>query len=326
MSGDYRMVFRTTGGPEVIEREPITLGQPGAGEARVRNEAVGVNFIDTYQRSGLYPLSLPSGLGSEGAGIVEAVGQGVTDIAPGDRVAYAGGPVGAYASVRSMPADRLVKLPEGIATDTAAAAMLKGMTVDMLAGECGAVEAGMTVLVHAAAGGVGSLLVQWLKAIGATVIAHAGSPEKAAKAKALGADHALHGGFDTLASDVRAITDGRGVDVAFDGVGKASWAATLASVTRRGLVVSYGNASGAVPPFAPLELSKAGSLFLTRPTLFDYVETRERLEASAARLFAMIASGKVRIEIGRRFPLADAADAHRALEARATTGSTILLP
>ena len=326
MSADYRLLVRATGGPEVIEREAVMLGQPGEGEARVRHDAVGVNFIDTYQRAGLYPITLPSGLGSEAAGVVEAIGPGVTNVEAGDRVAYAGSPLGAYASARVMPVASLVKLPAGIAPEIAAAAMLKGMTTDMLVGDCGRIEAGMAVLVHAAAGGVGSLLVQWLKAIGATVIAHAGTAEKAAKATALGADHALHGDFGTLAAEVRGLTDGRGVDVALDGVGQASWGASLASVAKRGLIVSYGNASGAVPAFAPLELAKAGSLFLTRPTLFDYIATRERLEASARRLFAMIESGKVAIDIGRRFPLSEAAEAHRALESRGTTGSTILMP
>lgn len=326
MSADYRMLIRRTGGPEVIEREAIVPGEPGEGEARVRHAAIGVNFIDIYQRSGLYPIPLPSGLGSEGAGTVEAVGRGVTGIAPGDRVGYAGSTLDAYSTTRVMSADRLVKLPAGIAPEIAAAAMLKGMTVDMLVGECGGVEAGMTVLVHAAAGGVGSLLVQWLKGIGAMVIAHAGTAAKADHAQTLGADHALHSGFDALSEEVRTLTDGRGVDVAFDGVGKASWTATLGSVRKRGMIVSYGNASGPVAPVALLDLTKAGSLFVTRPTLFDYTDTRERLEASAARLFAMIGSGKLQIEIGHRFALANAADAHRAIEARATTGPTILLP
>ena len=326
MSADYRMLIRRTGGPEVIEREPIAPGEPAQGEARVRQAAIGVNFIDVYHRSGLYPVPLPSGLGGEGAGTVEAVGPDVTGIVPGDSVGYAGSALDAYSTTRVMAADRLVKLPAGITPEITAAEMLKGMTVDMLVGGCGGIEAGMTVLVHAAAGGVGSLLVQWLKALGATVIAHAGSAGKAAHARTLGADHALDSGLDSLAAEVRALTDGRGADVAFDGVGKASWPATLGSVTKRGLIVSYGNASGPVAPVALLDLTKAGSLFVTRPTLFDYTDTRERLEASAERLFAMIGSGKLRIEIGRRFALADAADAHRALEARATTGPTILLP
>lgn len=323
---DYRLIFRRTGGPEVIEREDIEIRSPGPGEISVRHRAVGLNFIDTYQRSGLYEVPLPSGMGSEAAGIVEAVGEAVTDLAVGDRVAYPAGPIGAYATVRTIPAASLIKLPDAIDDRTAAAVMLKGMTVDMLVGPCAKVQPGQWVLVHAAAGGVGSLLVPWLKAIGARVIAHTGSEEKAARAKALGADHALSCAFEVLPEQVKALTGGRGVEVALDSVGKASWEASLQSMAPRGLVVSYGNASGPVPAFQPLVLSRGGSLFLTRPTLFHYIADREERDASAARLFAMIESGKVPVEIGQTFPLADAAEAHRALEARATTGSTILLP
>lgn len=326
MSQDYRLLIRRHGGPEAIEREPIAPPAPGPGEARVRHLAIGLNFIDSYHRSGLYPLALPSGLGQEAAGIAEAVGEGVSHVRPGDRVAYAGGPLGAYATVRSLPAVLLVPLPPAIAPEIAAAAMLKGMTADMLAGRCARVQPGQTALVHAASGGVGSILVQWLKAVGAEVIAHAGSEAKTVRALALGADHALSSPFDQLATEVRALTAGRGVDVVFDGVGAASWAASLASTAKLGLIVSYGNASGAVPPIDVHELRKGGSLFLTRPSLFDYIEEPAALAASAARLFDMIASGKIRIEIGQRFPLADAADAHRALEARQTTGATVLAP
>ncbi|NIJ07405.1 NADPH2:quinone reductase [Sphingomonas vulcanisoli] len=323
---DYRLIIRATGGPEVIERESVGALTPGKGEAVVRHHAVGLNFIDTYQRSGLYPQPLPSGLGSEAAGVVEAVGEGVTLVAPGDRVAYARGRLGAYATVRTIGAEHLVKLPDAIRFEVAAGVMLKGLTADMLVGEIGEAKAGQHVLVHAAAGGMGSILVQWLKALGCIVIAHAGSAEKAAKAKALGADHAFACPLDQLAEKVRSLTDGRGVDLVLDGVGKESWAASLASTAKRGLIASYGNASGPVPPIAPLELSRAGSLFLTRPTLFDYVDTRERLEAAAARLFARIIDGSVTVEIGQTFPLADAAEAHRALEGRRTNGSTVLVP
>jgi NADPH2:quinone reductase len=326
MSEDYRLLFRRTGGPEVIEREPVGPLVPGPGEALVRHEAIGLNFIDTYHRSGLYPLSLPSGLGQEGAGTVEAVGEGVDNLRAGDRVAYAGGPLGAYATVRTIPAALLVPLPDTIDTATAAAAMLKGMTADILVGPCAKVEPGQTALVHAANGGVGSILVQWLKAIGARVIAHAGSEAKAARAKVLGADDARSCPFDALASEVRALTGGRGVHVVFDGVGAASWAASLASTAKRGLIVSYGNASGPVPPVAPLELGRAGSLFLTRPSLFDYIAEPQARRASAARLCAMLESGKVKVEVGQCFPLSEAAGAHRALEARQTTGSTLLVP
>jgi NADPH2:quinone reductase len=323
---DYRIVFRTTGGPDVLEREEITVPTPGPGEAVVRHHAVGLNFIDTYQRSGLYKVDLPSGLGSEAAGIIEAVGEGVTNVRPGDRVAYATTPLGAYSTVRAAPANLLLALPDAIDFETAAAVTLKGLTADMLVGACGKVEAGQWVLVHAAAGGVGSLLVPWIKALGAHVVAHAGSPEKAAKAKALGADEALSCPFDELAGKVKALTDGRGVHTVLDGVGKVSFDASLAALRPRGLMVTYGNASGAVAPFEPLALSRGGSLFLTRPTLFHYIATPEERDAAAERLFAMVASGKLPVEIGQTFPLDRAADAHRAIEGRATTGSTVLLP
>ena len=320
----YRLLIRTTGGPEVIEREPLGKLEPGPGEVLVRHEAIGLNYIDTYHRSGLYPLKLPSGLGSEAAGVVEAAGAGA-GFGAGERVAYALAPPGAYATHRLIPADRLVRLPDDIDVETAAAIMLKGCTAEMLVERCAKVQAGEWVLVHAAAGGVGSILVPWLKAVGAKVIAHAGSAGKAAIAAELGADHALSCALEELAGKVREITQA-GVRVVFDGVGAASWAASLASLARRGLMVSYGNASGPVPPFGVLELARNGSLFLTRPTLGDYVATPEERQASAARLFAMVRSGAIPIRIGARFPLAEAADAHRALEARATTGSTLLIP
>jgi NADPH2:quinone reductase len=321
----YRLIIRGTGGPEVIEREELGALVPGSGEVLVRHQAIGLNYIDTYHRSGLYPLKLPSGLGSEAAGIVQAAGAGA-GFEKGDRVAYALAPPGAYATHRLIAADRLVRLPDDVAAESAAAVMLKGCTAEMLVERCARVRAGEWVLVHAAAGGVGSILVPWLKAVGAQVIAHAGSAEKAAIAGGLGADQALSCPFEELVGKVREITDGDGVRAAFDGVGAASWAASMASLGRRGLMVSYGNASGPVPPFSPLELARGGSLFLTRPTLGDYVATREELQASAARLFEMIRSGAIPVRIGARFPLADAADAHRALESRATTGSTLLIP
>lgn len=326
MMADYRMIIRSTGGPEVIEREAVDAGSllPGPGEVRVRQTAVGLNFIDTYQRSGLYPMELPAGLGAEAAGVVEAVGEGVADVAPGDRVAYGTGPVGAYATVRLLPAEHLVPLPDAISDETAAAAMLKGMTACYLIEACAKIGAGQTVLVHAAAGGMGSILVPWLKAIGATVIAHAGSEEKAARAKAAGATHALSVPMDRIAEEVRALTGGRGVDVSLDGVGKASWGASLASLAKFGLLVSYGNASGAVPPFTALDLMKAGSVFVTRPTLAHYGETAEQRRRLAGRLFEMLASGAIDIPVGQTFPLDRAADAHRALEARETQGATVL--
>jgi NADPH2:quinone reductase len=322
----FAIRFYLTGGPEVLQREPIDLGVPGPGEVLLRHEAIGLNYIDTYVRGGLYPTKLPSGLGNEAAGVIEAVGPDVGDFGPGDRVGYFTSPPGAYASHRMIPARLLIRLPDAISFEQAAAAMLKGCTAEFLIDRCARVQAGQTVLVHAAAGGVGSIAVQWLKAIGATVIAHSGSAAKAAIAIELGADLSLDVPLEALAERVREHTGGTGVPVVLDGVGAASWEASLASAARRGLIVSYGNASGPVPPFPMLELSRRGSLFVTRPTLFDYCATPEEMRASAARLFEMIGSGKVDVRIGARFPLADAADAHRALEGRRTTGSTVLIP
>ena len=319
----YRLIIRETGGPEVIEREAIGPLEPGPGQVLLRHEAIGLNYIDTYHRSGLYPLKLPSGLGSEAAGVVDAAGDGA-DFQPGERVAYALAPPGAYATHRLIAADRLVRLPEDVGADTAAAVLLKGCTAEMLIERCARVRPGEWVLVHAAAGGVGSILVPWLKAVGAKVIAHAGTEEKAAIAAELGADHALSCPFEGLAGKVKEICGG--VRVVLDGVGAASFAASLASLARRGLMVSYGNASGPVPSVSPLELARGGSLFLTRPTLADYVATPEELQASAARVIEMVRSGAVKARIGARFPLAEAAEAHRALEARSTTGSTLLIP
>jgi NADPH2:quinone reductase len=322
---DFRLLIRRTGGPEVIERETVSPAEPGPGEARVRHRAIGINFIDTYRRSGLYPVELPAGLGSEAAGIIEAIGAGVEGIAVGDRVAYATGPVGAYATVRTMPASDLVPLPDDIDDETAAATMLKGMTAAYLIEPCARVQPGQPVLVHAAAGGVGSILVQWLTAIGAVAIAYAGSAEKAARAKELGAAHALSCPMDALAGEVRALTGGHGVPVVLDGVGAASWQASLGSVARRGLIASYGNASGPVPPFDALTLMKAGSIFVTRPTMGDYMLTPDERRGLADQLFAMIRRG-VSVPIGQRLPLGDAAEAHRRLESRSTMGASILLP
>ena len=323
---DFHMLIRETGGPEVIERETVAALVPGPGEAVVRHGAIGLNFIDTYRRSGLYPVELPAGLGTEAAGRVEAVGEGVTGVAVGDRVGYVGGPLGAYATARVMPAAHLIPLPDGIDSETAAAALLKGMTAAFLVEQCARVQPGQTVLVHAAAGGVGSILVQWLAAIGARVIAHAGSPAKAEHAKALGAHDALHGPMETLAGVVRDLTGGRGVDAVLDGVGAASWHASLAATARRGTLVTYGNASGPVPPFDALALMQAGSIFVTRPTLGDYAHTAEERVGLARRLFEMILSERITIPIGQHFALRDAAEAHRRLEARETRGATVLLP
>ncbi|WP_311269979.1 quinone oxidoreductase [Sphingobium sp. WCS2017Hpa-17] len=322
MSGAWRMVAGSHGGPEVIAREEFDPGEPGEGEVLIAQDAVGLNFIDTYYRTGLYPAPLPTPLGSEGAGVIAAVGPGVSGLAVGDKVGCASG-LGAYATHRIVPADRVVRIPDGVSTQDAAAMMLKGMTACYLAEDIMPLKAGQVALVHAAAGGVGSVLVPWLRDKGVIVIAHCGSAEKAASVVA---DHSLHGPFDDLAARVRELTDGAGVDVVYDGVGKDSWGASLASLKRRGMMVSYGNASGAVPPVSLLDLSRGGSLYVTRPTLFDYIATAQDLAHTADRLFDRMRRGVVKAVIGQRFALTDAAEAHRALEARQTTGTTILLP
>jgi NADPH2:quinone reductase len=322
MTSAWRMVARSFGGPEVIEREDFEPGQPGAGELLVRNEAIGLNFIDTYYRTGLYDAPLPIALGSESAGVVVAVGPGVTHFAPGDRVGSVSAP-GAYATHRIIPAIRAVRIPDGVSSEDAAATMLKGFTACYLAEDTITLAKGQTALVHSAAGGVGSILVPWLRDKAVVVIAHAGTPEKAAS---VDANHSLSGPFDRLAEQIRAITGGTGADVVYDGVGKDSWAASLACLKRRGLMVSYGNASGAVPPVSLLELMRGGSLYVTRPTLADYIATPEDLARTAERLFDRMKRGVVKAVIGQRFALADAAESHRALEARRTTGSTVLIP
>lgn len=326
MTDAWRIIFRRPGGPEVLEREDLALAEPGVGQARIRITAIGLNFIDTYQRSGLYSLPLPSGLGSEFAGIVEAVGTGVSGFAPGDRVAALMRGTGGYATHIICNADELTTLPMYISDEIAAAVMLKGLTAWMLIERCARLKEGQTILIHSAAGGVGAILVPWAKAAGAIVITHAGNARKADHAIKGGADHAFCEDFDALPAQVREVTAGRGVDVVLDGVGAASWAASLAAVARRGLIVSYGNASGPVPPVAPLELMRAGSIFLTRPTVSDYASSAEERTEGVNRLFALIAERKISIEIGQRFALADAAEAHRMLEARKTIGSTILIP
>ena len=316
-----------TGGPEVLQLENVDPGTPGPGQALVRHKAIGINFIDTYHRSGLYPLpSLPHGIGGEGAGVVEAVGAGVTLVKPGDRVAYAGVAPGSYAEARLVPADRLVPLPDGIDERTAAAMLLKGMTVEYLIRRTFKVEAGMTVLFHAAAGGVGSIACQWLKHLGATVIGTVGSDAKAELARAHGCDHPINYTRENVVEKVRALTGGQGVPVVYDGVGRSTFEMSLDCLARRGMLVGFGNASGAAAPVDPLLLSRKGSLYLTRPTLMDYTITREELLASAAALFDVVRKGAVKISIGRTWPLAEAAAAHRALQARETTGCSLLLP
>ena len=318
--------FHKTGGPEVLVYEDVSVGDPGPDDARVKNNAIGLNFIDTYQRSGLYPLPLPSGLGLEGAGVVEAVGKNVTWVKPGDRVAYAGGPPGAYSEVRLIPAHRLVKIPEGISDQTAAGAMLKGLTTQYLIRQTYKVQPGQTVLFHAAAGGVGLIAGQWLKALGVSAIGTVGSDEKAKLAKAHGYDHTIVYTREKFVDRVKEITGGKGVPVVYDSVGKDTFMGSLDCLQPRGLVAMFGNGSGPVPPFDLGVLAAKGSLFVTRPTLMTYTARREDLEAAAAELFDVIKSGKVKIEINQTYALKDAAQAHRDLEGRKTTGSTVLLP
>jgi NADPH2:quinone reductase len=315
-----------TGGPDVLEAVDLPIPTAGPGEVLVRHEAVGLNYIDTYYRTGLYPMQLPAVLGLEGAGVVEAVGEGVTRFIPGDRIAYGNGPAGAYAEFHVVKADRAVKVPDGVDARTAGAAMLKGMTAEFLLRRCYPVKSGDWVLVQAAAGGVGSILTQWATALGARVIGTAGSPEKAALARDAGAVETILYRDEDVAARVKAITAGRKCAVVYDGVGAATLTGSLDSLARRGMLVSYGNASGPAPALAPLELQRRGSLFLTRPTLFDYVTTVEELDESAGALFEVIASGAVKIAIGQTFPLAQARQAHESLEGRETVGSTLLIP
>jgi NADPH2:quinone reductase len=315
-----------TGGPDVLRWEVVELAPPAAGELRVRHAAIGVNFIDTYFRTGLYPTKLPTVLGSEAAGVIEEVGEGVTGFAKGDRVAYATGPLGAYAELRNIPAVYAVKLPDGIDDVTAAASMLKGMTAQYLARRTHAVQKGETIVVHAAAGGVGLILCQWAKYLGATVIGTVGSEEKAKLARAHGCEHVILYRTEDVSKRVREITNGAGVPVVYDSVGKDTFAASLDCLQPRGLLVTFGQSSGAVPPFDPRLLSQKGSLFLTRPSLGDYVRTRPELEETAREVFDVIASGVVKISAAQTYPLRDAERAHRDLEARKTTGSTVLLP
>ncbi len=318
--------FARTGGPDVLSLEDMTIGEPAAGQVRIRHTAIGVNFIDTYHRSGLYQLPLPSGLGSEAAGVIEAVGPGVMHVRVGDRVAYAGGPVGAYCETRVMPADRLIKLPDAISDQQAAAMMLKGMTVQYLIRRTHRIEAGQTVLWHAAAGGVGLIACQWLKALGAIVIGTVGSDEKAQLAKEHGCDHTINYNKEDFALRVREITGGRGVPVVYDSVGKSTFEGSLNGLQPRGLMVSFGNASGAVPPIEPILLTQKGSLYLTRPTLANYTATREELEATAGELFDVVAAGKVNIPVRHVYKLSDVQQVHRDLEARKTTGCVVMVP
>ena len=318
--------YARTGGPEVLEYVDVEVGEPGPGEARVRNHAIGLNFIDVYFRNGLYPAPLPGGLGQEGAGVVEAVGPGVTHVRPGDRVAYAARPNGAYSELRVMPADILVRLPDEIDFETGAAMMLQGLTVQYLFRRTYPLQAGDTILFHAAAGGVGLIACQWARALGVNLIGTVGSNEKAELARQHGAAHVINYNTEDVVQRVLEITNGAKVPVVYDSVGKDTFSRSLDCLQPLGLMVSFGNSSGAVPPFALSELVSRGSLYITRPTLQTYAAKREDLEAMAADLFQMVTSGKIKIEIHQRFPLADAAQAHIALESRRTTGKTILLP
>ena len=314
-----------TGGPEVLRWEEIEVGRPGSGEVRIAQTAVGLNFIDVYQRSGLYRLALPAVIGSEAAGVVEEVGDAVTEFKPGDRVAYAG-VTGAYARARLIAADRLIPLPGDFPDETAAAAMLKGMTAQYLLRRTCRVEPGDAILIHAAAGGVGLIACQWAKHLGATVIGTVSTDEKAALARSHGCEHPIVTKREDFVARVKEITHGRGVRVVYDSVGKDTWDGSLDCLQPLGMMISYGNSSGPVPPLSPLVLSAKGSLFLTRPTLMAYTAARGDLLASAGELFDVIRRGVVRVEVTRTWPLAEAAKAHRDLEARRTTGSCVLLP
>jgi len=319
----HAIQIRKTGGPEVLEWQEVEIGDPGPGEVRIGQEAAGLNFIDVYHRTGLYAQQLPFTPGVEGAGVVEAVGDGVTNVKKGDRVAYAG-PIGGYAEERLIDADRVVKLPKSVSTEQAAGMMLQGMTAQMLLRSVFPVAKGDTILVHAAAGGVGLIMCQWAAALGATVIGTVGTEEKAELARAHGCAHPIVYSRQDFVAEVARITDGEKLPVVYDSVGRDTFVKSLDCLKVRGLMVSFGNASGPPDPMPPNLLAQKGSLYLTRPTLFHYIATREQLEQSAGELFDIVSSGKVKIEVKQRFALKDAAEAHRQLEARKTTGSTIL--
>jgi NADPH2:quinone reductase len=314
------------GGPEAMQYVDVEVGAPGPGEARVRHHAIGLNYIDVYFRTGTYPQQLPAALGMEGAGVVEAVGEGVSYVKPGDRVAYAARPPGAYAEVRNMPAAGLVKLPDAIDFDTAAAMMLQGLTVQYLFRRTFPLRGGETILFHAAAGGVGLIACQWARALGVTMIGTVGSDEKAELARAHGCTHTINYNKESFVERVKEITGGKGVPVVYDSIGKDTFTGSLDCLSPLGMMVSFGSASGQVPPFTLNELASRGSLFITRPTLFTYTAKREDLEEMAADLFGMVQSKKIKIEINQRYALKDVAQAHRDLESRKTTGSTILIP
>ena len=319
----HAIQIHQTGGPDVLQWEEVDVAAPGPGQVRLRQEAAGLNYIDVYHRTGLYPQPLPFIPGVEGAGTVDAIGEGVTSLRPGDRVAYAG-PIGGYAEQRLIDAERLVKLPDSISAEQAAAMMLQGMTAHMLLRSVHRVVPGETILIHAAAGGVGLIVCQWAKALGATVIGTVGSDEKAELARAHGCDHPIVYTRQDFVTEVARITDGAKLPVVYDSIGRDTFMQSLDCLAPRGMMVSFGNASGPVDPFPPGMLAQKGSLFLTRPTLYHYIAARSELETAARDLFDAVENGTVKIEINQRFALKDAAEAHRSLEARTTTGSTIL--
>ena len=318
--------FERVGGPDVLTFQEISLKPPGEGEVRVRHTAIGVNFIDTYHRTGLYKVPLPSGLGLEAAGVVESVGPGVTRFREGDRIVYASGPLGAYSEAHNVVANRAVKIPEGVSDDVAAAILLKGLTAHYLLRRTYQVKAGDTILFHAAAGGVGMIAVQWARSLGATIIGTVGSDSKVALVQRLGCQHVIVSSRENIPVRVREITGGKGVPVVYDSVGRDTFMASLDSLAPLGLFVSFGNASGPVPPFDGALLAQKGSLFFTRPTLANYVTTPEELDAGAGELFDLLARGIIRRNEPKRFPLAQASEAHRAIESRQTTGSLVLIP
>ena len=326
MARVHAIRIHQTGGPEAMRWEEVEVGDPGPGQVRIRHTAVGLNFIDTYHRSGLYSMPLPSGIGLEAAGVVEAVGEGVSEFKPGDHAGYCSGPIGAYAEARLFPAERLIKLPSGIDDRTAAAMLLQGLTAQYLLRRTHRVKAGETILVHAAAGGVGQIMGQWGKHLGATVIGTVGSEDKAKLAKANGCDHVILYRKEKVSERVRELTKGAGVPVVYDGVGKDTFMDSLDCLAPLGMMVTFGNASGPVPPFEPVILSQKGSLFLTRPTLMHYTAKRSDLLGAAAELFEVVQKGVVKISINQTFALKDAVAAHQALEGRKTTGSTLLVP
>lgn len=320
------VTFHKPGGPEVLQIAEADLGAPGPGQARIRHSVIGVNYIDTYHRSGLYPLPLPSGIGLEGVGVVEAVGPDVNHVKAGDKVAYAGGPPGGYSEARLIPADRLVVVPSGLDDKIVGGMMLRGMTVQFLLKRCYPVKAGQTVLIHAAAGGVGLIFCQWAKALGCTVIGTVGSDAKAELARAHGCDHPIVYTRENFTERVRAITKGEGVPVVYDSVGKATLDGSLDCLQPMGMMVVFGNASGPTDPLAIGTLAAKGSLYLTRPTLMTYIAKRADLEKTAADLFDIVRSGKVKIPVNQTYAMADVVQMHRDMEGRKTTGSTIMLP